>query len=226
MSSAHEIVADAVVFDMDGTLIDSTALVEAVWAAFADRHGVDLAALLAYAHGRRAADTVEHFLVEPDYDEAGIVAALAIVHEHETGVQGGVREVPGAGAFVAAFDPADVALVTSAPRELARIRMAEAGVPLPAIVVGAEDVTTGKPDPEGYLRAAELLGRDPARVVIFEDADAGLLAARASGAQVVVVGAFEGAATDGLRRVTDYSHAAVTRTSDGRYRITLAEEIR
>ncbi|MFB2597570.1 HAD-IA family hydrolase [Herbiconiux sp. P17] len=224
MAPPQDIVADAVIFDMDGTLIDSTALVEAVWAAFADRHGVDLGTLLAYAHGRRAEDTVEHFLAAGPAGEgdADIAAATAAVHEHETGAQGGVREIPGAAAFVSAFDPADVALVTSAPRALARLRMAESGVTLPAIVVGADDVSVGKPDPEGYLRAAELLGRDPSRVVIFEDADAGIRAARASGAQVVVVGAFEGEATEGLPRISDYTTAAVTRSHKSGYRIGLS----
>ncbi|MGA1837223.1 HAD family hydrolase [Herbiconiux sp. 11R-BC] len=81
--------------------------------------------------------------------------------EHETGVGGVVREVPGAAEFVASFDPVDVALVTSALRGLARPCMAEAGIRLPKVVVAAEDVTAGKPHPEGYLRAAELLGHDP-----------------------------------------------------------------
>jgi sugar-phosphatase len=99
--------------------------------------------------------------------------------------------------------------------------MAEAGIPVPAIVVGAEDVAVGKPDPEGYLRAAALLARDPSRVVIFEDADAGLRAARASGAQVVVVGGHIGEATDGLPRIADYTGASVDRGAGGGYRIGL-----
>ncbi|WP_382304671.1 HAD-IA family hydrolase [Herbiconiux sp. UC225_62] len=98
--------------------------------------------------------------------------------------------------------------------------MAEAGIPLPAVVVTAEDVSAGKPDPEGYLRAAELLGRDPSRVVIFEDADAGLRAATASGAQVVVVGDYEGEATLGLPRIPNYRGATVTRHPAGGYRLT------
>ncbi|MCS5736188.1 HAD-IA family hydrolase [Herbiconiux daphne] len=215
-----ELHADAVVFDMDGTLVDSTELVERVWAAFVDRHaeqGIDLAELLAFAHGRRAGDTVSRFLPA----DTDVEAAVAGIHADETGLEGGVAEVPGAGAFVAAFAVTDVALVTSAGRSLAALRMGEAGIPVPAVLIGADDVTEGKPSPEGYRRAIELLGRAPERVVIFEDADAGLVAARASGAQVVVVGAYEGDSTAGLPRIPDYTRTRVHPAPDGGYRITL-----
>jgi sugar-phosphatase len=81
---------------------------------------------------------------------------------------------------------------------------------MPPVVVPAEDVTHGKPDPEGYLRAASLLGRDPRETVVFEDAPAGIESARASGAQVVVVGGYDGPVADGLRRVPDFTAARVT----------------
>ncbi|WP_382304669.1 HAD family hydrolase [Herbiconiux sp. UC225_62] len=121
MTEALEIHADAVIFDMDGTLVDSIALVERVWATFAERHGIDLPELLAFAHGRRADDTLAHFLGSAAAASAGadLLAARAAVQEHELGVEGAVLEIPGAAPFVASFDPADVALVTSAPRELA-----------------------------------------------------------------------------------------------------------
>jgi sugar-phosphatase len=220
MSSDRDILADAVIFDMDGTLVDSTELVEMVWAAFAERyaeHGVDLAELLAYAHGRRAADTVARFLPEG----VDLAAALESVSVDEIGAEGGVVEIPGAAAFVSAFAFGDVALVTSAPKALADVRMREAGIQLPAVLIGAEDVTTGKPSPEGYLKAAELLGHDPSRVVVFEDADAGLRAAIASGAQVVVVGAYDGPSTHDLRRIADYTAARALPLPEGGYRITL-----
>jgi sugar-phosphatase len=220
MTSDRELLADAVVFDMDGTLVDSTELVEAVWAAFVARyaeHGVDLDELLRFAHGRRADDTVANFL-PAGTDHA---AAIASVHSDEVGIEGAVVEVRGAAAFLAAIDPNDIALVTSAPRHLAEIRMREAGIPVPAVVVGAEDVSAGKPSPEGYLRAAELLGRDPANVVVFEDAEAGILAARASGAQVVVVGPFDGDSTEGLPRIADYEQARVQKLPGGGYLISL-----
>ena len=223
MNPNRDILVDAVIFDMDGTLVDSTALVETTWGEFAAHHGldVDLAELLAYAHGRRAADTVTHFLPGDRSPEEALAWMLA----RESEIRGGVQEIPGAAAFVDSFDPADVALVTSAPHDLATARMAEAGIRVPAVVIGADDVSVGKPSPEGYLAAASRLGREPARVAIFEDADAGIRAATASGARVVVVGDLEGPATAGLSRIPDYTAVRVERlpegSPEGRYRITL-----
>lgn len=200
-----EISAAGFLFDMDGTLVDSTAVVESVWTAFAGRHGVDASALLAYAHGRQAVDTVAHFLPALTDDErADLVGAL--VAEEVTRTDG-IVEIPGAVALLQRLvaDGAPVAVVTSAPRELAVARLLAAGVPVPEVLVAAEDVTHGKPDPEGYLRAAELLGVPIEDCVVFEDAEAGIAAAVASGARVVVVGHHESPVTEGLGRLVDYS---------------------
>jgi sugar-phosphatase len=96
--------------------------------------------------------------------------------------------------------------------------MRAAGVPVPEVLVAAEDVAAGKPSPEGYLRAAALLGVDPRDCVVFEDAEAGLRAAVASGGQVVVVGGHESAITDGLPRIADFTGLSVSR-ADGRIRL-------
>ncbi|MES2171377.1 MAG: HAD-IA family hydrolase, partial [Actinomycetota bacterium] len=98
-----------------------------------------------------------------------------------------------------------VALVTSAPAPLARARMEAAGLPMPAVLVTAEDVTAGKPDPECYRFAASRLGVDPADCIVFEDAEAGIQAGLAAGATVVVVGEWTSPATSGLTRVRDYT---------------------
>jgi len=132
-----------------------------------------------------------------------------------------VVEIPGAAAFVASVPAPLVALVTSAPAGIARSRTAVAGVGLPAVVLASEDVPVGKPAPDGYLRAAELLGVDPSDVVVFEDAEAGLQAARASGAQVVVVGDHDGPAAAGLTRIADYRGAVVEVGDDGLLTLTL-----
>ncbi len=122
----------------------------------------------------------------------------------------GIVEVRGASTFVASIPSERTALVTSAPLLLAKTRMADAGVPMPPVVVPAEDVTSGKPDPEGYLRAASLLGLDPSQTVVFEDAPAGIESARSAGAQVVVVGSYDGPCAEGLPRIPDFTAARAT----------------
>ncbi|WP_423919827.1 HAD-IA family hydrolase [Frigoribacterium sp. 2-23] len=213
--------ARALLFDMDGTLVDSTATVERVWAGFAERHGVDLTELLAFSHGRQTLDTVERFL--PDADAAtqrrevdGLVGG-----EHEGSDD--IVEIPGAAALLAAVEAlpeARVAIVTSAPHALALARIRGAGLPVPEVLVAADDVATGKPSPEGYLRAAELLGVEPGDCIVFEDAGAGLEAGRASGATVVVVGDHAGPAADGLARIADYTDVRVAAADDGRIALT------
>jgi mannitol-1-/sugar-/sorbitol-6-phosphatase len=174
--------ADAVLLDMDGTLVDSTAVVEQMWREFAARFGLDADEVIGHAHGRQTPDTIARFVG----DEAAGRAWLDHHEREELRRTDGVVEVPGAAAFVASL-AVPCAVVTSAPRALAVRRLEAAGVAVPAVLVAAEDVESGKPDPEGYLRAAELLGVPAARAVVFEDAPAGILAGQRAGARVVEV---------------------------------------
>lgn len=199
--------AGGYLFDMDGTLVDSHAVVEAVWTEFCRRNGLDPQVVLAYAHGRQAGDTVAHFLPEvPEAEHAALVAGLVAEEVSRTD---GIVEVPGARRLLAALaargEP--VAIVTSAPRELAVARLNAAGVGIPEVLVAAEDVERGKPDPSCYLLAADRLGVPIEWCVVFEDAEAGLAAAVASGGRTVVVGGHASATTDGLDRITDYTGA-------------------
>ena len=209
--TASELACAAVLFDMDGTLVDSTAVVEAVWAEFADRFDVDLVELLAHAHGRLTIDTVSTFC-PPGSDPVALSAELT---DQELTQLDGIVEIPGAARLVADLERAGcpVAVVTSAPRELAIRRMDAAGVAQPDVLVSAEDVTEGKPSPQGYLLAAAQLGVPAADCVVFEDAEAGLRAAVASGGQVVVVGSHESPTTAAVPRVADLRPVEVA--SDG-----------
>ncbi|WP_420369072.1 HAD-IA family hydrolase [Curtobacterium sp. L1-20] len=209
-----DIVASGVLFDMDGTLVDSTAVVEGAWSRFGAEHGIDPATILGFSHGRQTIDTVQHFLPELSLDEQQRIVDVMIAAETDN--VDGITEVPGAADFVSRLVDAGVpvALVTSAPHELAVNRMRAAGVHVPGAVVASEDVEHGKPHPDGYLRGAALLGVDAGDCVAFEDAPAGLEAAIASGATTVVVGPLEAAVTAGLYRVGGYDGITVTREGD------------
>ena len=190
-------------FDMDGTLLDSTPLVERIWTGFAERHDLLPADVMAFAHGRPTRSTVTHFLGSSD--GAGVGAEVARISAQEAQETDGIVAVRGAGHLLASLDTARWAIVTSATREVATCRMRVAGLPVPDVLVTSEDVTAGKPSPEGYLQAASALGRSAAACVVFEDAVPGILAGRAAGAVVVVVGDCTDAAADGLLRIPDLS---------------------
>ena len=172
----------AVLTDLDGVLVDSAAVIEQTWRGFADRHGLDPDEVVAAGHGRRSIDLIR--LVAPHLD-AEIEAAN--VEREEIAQTTGLRPLPGARELVDAVPAERFAIVTSGSRALALARLRAAGLPVPAVLVTAEEVDDGKPHPAGYLRAAELLGVDPAHSVVLEDAPAGVEAGRAAGMTVIAV---------------------------------------
>ena len=204
--SELEIRAAAALFDMDGTLIDSTAVVEALWHQFCREYDVDPEALLAFAHGRPTRQTLEQFLPGQSADQREAVAVD--LDSREIATMDGIVEIPGARTLLEAIE-VPWAVVTSAPRELAVRRMAAAGLPSPEVLVPADEITHGKPAPDGYLRAADLLGVDVSACVVLEDAGPGVLAGLAAGARVLVVGDLESDATTGLTRVPDLTGITV-----------------
>jgi sugar-phosphatase len=170
-------------FDMDGTLVNSAPIVERVWTGFANRHGLDPAFIMPVAHGRRAIETVRMFapsLANPQAEAQALEDAERLDTD-------GLIPIAGAAELIAAIPPDRWALVTSADAPLARTRLAACNLPIPKIFITAESVKHGKPDPECYRLGAAGLGLEAADCIAFEDAQAGLTAAAAAGAQVIAI---------------------------------------
>jgi sugar-phosphatase len=182
------ITARALLLDMDGTLVDSDAVVARVWSEWARAHGLDPERVLARAHGRQGYATMAEFL--PERPMAVHHAENRELLRRETEDVAGVVPVPGAPEFLATLRRLSVphALVTSADVALADARMRAAGLAMPGTRVTAESVGASKPDPEGFLKGAADLGFAPADCLAFEDSGAGIAAARAAGMRVVGVG--------------------------------------
>lgn len=173
----------AVMFDMDGTLITSVEPAERVWRRWAAGHGIDPDTFFKTMHGRRAVDTVRSLNIpgaDPELEAERIT-------QMEIEDVAGVHEIRGARDFAHSLPRDRWAIVTSAPRALAIRRLEAAGIRLPHVLVTAEEVTVGKPDPSGYLLAARKLGVGAADCAIFEDANAGIRAGEAAGGQVIVI---------------------------------------
>ena len=146
---------------------------------------LDPRAVIARIPGRRAIDSVREFI--PHAPETEIVAAAAAQERTALSDHDGVVALPGADALLSALGDAGWAVVTSSPRDLATIRLKIAGLPHPPVLIAAEDVRAGKPDPEPYVTAAARLGVEPRVCVVFEDAPAGIAAARSAGMRVVAL---------------------------------------
>ncbi|RTL99877.1 MAG: HAD family hydrolase [Hyphomicrobiales bacterium] len=175
----------AFLFDMDGTVLNSIAAAERVWTAWANRQSLDVTAFLPTIHGKRAIETIAALKL-PGVDP--VVEANLLLKAEADDLEG-IVPIPGAVPFLRSLPPERWAIVTSAPRELALLRIEAAGIPVPAMMVTAEDVTNGKPAPDCFLLAARRLGVEARDCLVFEDAPAGIAAGEASGASVMVISA-------------------------------------
>ncbi|MER0508821.1 HAD-IA family hydrolase [Aeromonas veronii] len=172
----------ALLLDMDGTLVCSTGDVEKVWRLWCQHHQLDPKPVLAMCHGMRSREVIRALAPQLDVErEAARLDELEMLHT-------GGDAIAGAGELLGRLSPERWAIVTSASERVARHRLNCAGLPLPAVLVGAEAVITGKPDPEPYLLGAERLGVSPDRCLVFEDAPAGIESALRAGCTVVQVG--------------------------------------
>jgi sugar-phosphatase len=170
----------AVLFDLDGVLVDSAAFVEQQWRRWASARGLRPEPFLRVCHGRRALETIR--MAAPHLD------AEAEVRAFQPAEEGGAETIgplSGSARLLAALPAGTWAVATSGVRPVATSRLRRAGLPVPPVLICAEDVARGKPSPDAYLLAAQGLGAPPAECLVIEDAPAGIQAAHAAGMQVV-----------------------------------------
>jgi sugar-phosphatase len=179
-----EIKCRAILFDLDGVLVDSTVVVERQWCIWAEQHSLPCKTILAYAHGRRTIDTLRAIASHLHLD---LEQEAAILEQREIEDSDGLMAVPGAAELLSEVPSLWWAVVTSGTLRLATTRLQAVGLPLPHTFVTAEQIRQGKPHPEGYLKAAGLLRLEPHDCLVIEDAPAGVLAAHAAGSRVIGV---------------------------------------
>ena len=217
----HDRTFAAFLFDMDGTILTSIKSAERVWSAWAERHGLDVDTFLPTLHGKRTHDTIRQLGlpgVDPIAEAAWITAA-------EIEDVADIEAIDGAAAFLSSLPPDRWGIVTSAPRALAKARLAAAGLPSTHLLVAAEDVERGKPAPDPFLLGAKKLGFAPAECLVFEDTQAGLQSAKAAGMDSIVVTLTHThpMETD-VFGVLDYADLRAGRSADGR--LTIAQDRR
>ena len=176
------IVAKALLFDLDGVLIDSTPAVTRVWAQWALEQGFDPEKTVREAHGRPSLETIRQLLPQADH-----MALNREVERREIADLDGVVPLPGALALLASLPSSRWAIVTSCTRELARVRISAAGLPAPPAIVTSNDIANGKPHPEPYLKGAQVLRFSPNECVVVEDVPAGIRAGKAAGCRVIAL---------------------------------------
>ncbi|HET9838694.1 MAG TPA: HAD family hydrolase [Candidatus Angelobacter sp.] len=175
--------AKAILFDMDGVLIDSAPAVERVWRQWAHAHHLDPEKVVAQAHGRRSIETIRAVAPHMQAERENMKVEQMEIEDKE-----GVTALPGALPLLRRLPTERFAIVTSATRPLAIARLGYAGLPLPRYMVTADDVVQGKPSPEPYLSGAALLGVAPADCIVCEDTPPGIASAHAAGMRAIAVG--------------------------------------
>jgi len=176
---------DAILFDLDGTLVDSSGSVQRSWRQLAEKIGRPWPDVEPHIHGIPVPQVMA--MLEPDMPAERVEELRAFMVESESTDTEGVVAQPSALDVLSKLPPERVAIVTSGGVQLSSSRMAAAGIPRPGVVVTADDVSIGKPDPAPYLMGAKLLGFPPDRCLVVEDAPAGVLSARAAGCPVIGV---------------------------------------
>ncbi len=214
--SARSVDVGALLFDSDGVLVDSDASVIHAWSTWARERRLDPQTVLDQVHGRRAEDTVALLVTGAER-----VEALGRINDLELSAADDVQALPGALALLRRLDGMPWAVVTSATAALASARLQAAGLPDPPVLITADDVQAGKPAPDGYRAAAARLGLPTSDCVVFEDSDAGVLAAHAAEVGVVVGVNLRSASSRTWARVADLASVSCQARVDGRLRLTV-----
>ena len=201
--------ARAFLFDMDGTLVDSSIKVEQIWRIWCERHGIDLASVMAIQQGVRSEDTIRR--IAPQLD---IAAECAWIDEMEATDCEGIIEVAGACAVLAQIPIERWTIATSACIAPATARLQFCQLPIPATMVCAEHVAAGKPDPQIYRLAARQIGQQPEDCIAFEDAPAGVASALAAGCRVIQIGGESRLHPDVLCVLANFSAVRVSLDGD------------
>jgi sugar-phosphatase len=170
----------ALLFDLDGVLVNSIPAVERVWSRWAQERGFNVQEVLHRAHGRPSIETLRYLLPEADHE-----AENRLVEQAEIEDVDGVVALPGVGELLAALPHDRWAIVTSCTRPLAEVRIRAAGLPVPGLFITSNDITNGKPHPEPYRKGAAGLGFRPEECIVVEDALAGIAAGKSAGARVI-----------------------------------------
>jgi mannitol-1-/sugar-/sorbitol-6-phosphatase len=170
----------ALLFDMDGVLIDSTPAVARVWRRWAIEHGFNPEEVVARAHGRPSLTTVREYLPNANHEAENREVERCEIEDLD-----GVIPLPGALDLLGRLSEDRWTIVTSCTRALAEVRLKAAGLPLPRKLITSNDIAQGKPHPEPYLKGASVLGFPPADCIVLEDAPAGVRAGKAAGAKVI-----------------------------------------
>jgi len=172
----------ALLFDLDGVLIDSTPAVARVWHRWAVEHGFDPEIVVRMAHGRPSRSTIRELLPDADLDREDWEVERREIEDLD-----GVVLLPGARQLLNTLPPERWTIATSCTRPLAEVRLRTAGLPSPKTLITSSDVKIGKPDPEPYLKAAANLGFAASDCIVVEDAPAGVRAGKAAGARVIAL---------------------------------------
>ena len=204
----------AILLDMDGTLVDSTAVIHRTWKWWAEKHSVPLEPILAVEKGRPNREVLRQFAPHLDVD----AESRSFLAAEQSDVEGLII-IPGSHELVRAAQQGRWAIVTSADRSLAEVRLRAVGIPIPEVLVSADLIRYGKPDPECYLLAAERLGVRPDECVVFEDSPSGALSGRRAGMPVIAVGSYVDESVGVAVRVPDFTKMSVTCDEQGVFAI-------